>query len=87
MEKDPERRGSLCKGPVAKGIMKVGELQENQHVGMKRFREEVQGEAGEIDGVRSSRDLKFMLKPMRRYVILSGFLFGRKIKQNILATV
>lgn len=53
--------------------MKVGELQEDQHAGMKRFREEFQGEAGEMDGVRSSRDLKFMLKPMRRYAILSGF--------------
>lgn len=50
MEKDPKRRGSICKGPVAKGIMKVGELQENQQVGMKRFREELQGEAGEMDG-------------------------------------
>lgn len=73
MEKNPERRGSMCKGPVAKGIMKVGELQEAQHAGMKRFREELQGEAGEMDGVRSSRDLKFMLKPMRRYVISSEF--------------
>lgn len=50
MEKHPERRGSMCKGPVAKGIVQVGELQENQHVGMKRFREELQDEAGEMDG-------------------------------------
>lgn len=47
MEKDPRRGGSMCKGPMVKGMMR-SQGTEREAVCWQRVRGELRGEAGEM---------------------------------------
>lgn len=63
---------------MAKGIMEIGELQEDQCAGMKRIKEDLKDEAEDLDGVWSSRDFKVHIKTYERVCDIVRILIWNK---------